>query len=419
MVSVHQNNGRWATPAPAENRAAAALAAAKGKAPALAELAREPDLVGAIRRDLRAVGLVGEEDAGLLVYLAYSSRKLNRALSVIIKGPSGSGKDEVQRRPADLMPPGDIVDAMHLTPQALYYGEPGWLMNKILLGGERRHDDGPEARDKTAAVRQMLGHGYISKETVVDGKTIHIRQDGPVSYSETTTKDSIFREDANRCLQLETNAGTMLTRRVLEASAAEYLPGVNPAAGSDAKAAARRHHEFQRALEYADVRIPYTAALQAAMPAKIEARRAFRQVLSLIEAIAFVHQFHRGRNEHNQMLATVEDYELARRLLLAPLHTAIGLGKDYARCQRFARKLPDGEFDSRQAAAALDANSRKVTQEWLARLAELGVVRCVEPAKGNRPARWCRTAKDVDELLLPSVEAVRACVAALPSVTGG
>lgn len=56
------------------------------------ELATDPNLIKAIQRDIAAMGLVGETDSGVLLYLAYSSRRLNKPLSVIIKGPSGSGK---------------------------------------------------------------------------------------------------------------------------------------------------------------------------------------------------------------------------------------------------------------------------------------------------------------------------------------
>ena len=85
----------------------------------LPELATDPNLIETIQRDIAALGLVGERDAALLVYLAYSSRKLNKPVSVIIKGPSGSGKDEIQRKPALLMPQKDVKDLMSVTPQAL------------------------------------------------------------------------------------------------------------------------------------------------------------------------------------------------------------------------------------------------------------------------------------------------------------
>jgi hypothetical protein len=371
------------------------------------ELAREPDLVAAVRRDIAAVGLVGESDPALLVYLAYSSRKLNRPISVIVKGPSGSGKDEIQRRPADLMPPDDVLDLMSVTPQALYYGEPGWLSHKVLLGGERSHQDDDVQRDRTAAIRQMLSHGYITKQTVVEGKGRFVRQDGPVSYSETTTKDSVFREDANRCLQVNTDAGSKLTGHILAARAKAYLPGPDSTHDDRAKVRAR-HHEFQQSLAYVDVRIPFAKNLATKMPkGKIEVRRVFGHLLSLIEVIAYLHQHRRGRNEQGQLLATVEDYELARRLALGPLHAVIGLGADYAKFGPFVEKLPAREFDSNEAGKAMKTNSRKVTHDWLRKLAEMGVVRCVAEGSGNKPARWRKTGKSLDELILPTVASLR------------
>jgi hypothetical protein len=254
----------------------------------------------------------------------------------------------------------------------------------------------------------MLSHGYITTQTVDKMQGRHIRQDGPISYSETTTKDSVFKEDANRCLQVETNASPELTERVLKAGAAEYLPG--PACATDeARRAKERHWEFQRALEYQDVRIPFADVLAEAMPPdRIEVRRVFKQVLALIEAVAFLHQFQRGRNADGQLEATVDDYAVARAMVLGPLHAAIGLGKEYREGIAFARKLPTGRrFSGTEAGKLLGANSRKVLKTWMDDLYRLGLVRCVQKANGNQPAWWERTGKDVDELLLPSVATVR------------
>jgi hypothetical protein len=371
-------------------------------------LEAEPDLIAAVRRDVRSVGLVGESDAALLVYLAYSSRKLARPLSVIVKGPSGSGKDEIQRKPAELMPPDDVLDVMSLTPQALYYEAAGWLRHKVLLGGERRHEDDNTQRDRTAAVRQLLSHGYITKQTVIDGKGVRIRQDGPVSYSETTTKDSVFAEDANRCLQVNTDPSARQTRDVLRARAEAYRPGGNSTA-ADRAAVRQRHHDFQRSLADCEVRIPYAGALSEAMPTgRIEVRRVFGHVLTLIEAVAYLHQRHRGRKSGGQLLATADDYALARRLILGPLHAVIGMGDDRAKAGAFLKKLPAGEFDSNRAAQSMEANSRKVAHQRLKKLAEVGAVECIDPGSGNRPARWRKTGKELDEALLPGVETIRA-----------
>jgi hypothetical protein len=103
-----------------------------------------------------------------------------------------------------------------------------------------------------------------------------------------------------------------------------------------------------------------------------------------------------------------------------PLHAVIGLGKEHAKCEEFARKLPEGEFDSNRAAALLGANSRKVAHDWLNKLAEMGVVQLIAAGIGSRPARWLRTGKAIDELVLPSVATVRhALVTSLPGVSAG
>lgn len=377
------------------------------------ELAREPNLVDAIPRDIALIGLVGEALAALLVYLVYSSRKLRKPLHAIIRGASGSGKDQVQRRPAELMPPEDVIEATSMTPQALYYGGPDWLRNKIILGGERKHEDDDAARDGTAAIRQMKSEGMITKQAVVEGKTESIVVNGPVSHSETTTKETLFPEDLNRCLQVATDPSQEQTRAVMRASAA------GPPDPATVQAVRDRHHEFQRSLEALPVEIPFAGELAEVMPtSKIEMRRVFQQVPSLIEVITYVHQHSRTRTAAGGLVATADDYELARLLVLGPLHASVGLGKDHAKCAAFAAKLPEHEFDSAEALKVLSAETRKVAHDWLKKLVSVGVIKCVAAGVGNRPARWRKTGKSVDEALLPSVATIRAaCVSALPRVS--
>jgi hypothetical protein len=376
---------------------------------------RSARLIGKITADIRTSGLVGEEDNGLLVYLAYSSRKLPKPLSVIIKGLSGSGKDEIQRRPADLMPPEDVKDFMTISPQALYYNEPGWLKHKIIVGGERKHEDSEEQRDRTAAIRQMLSHGYITKTTVVDGsKTIEIRQDGPVSYSETTTKDSIFQEDANRCLQIDTDSGENLTRKILKSRGSKYMPGIDST--EEAREKARRDHlVLQANLRPVEVCIPFAQVLADKVPTRrIAIRRVFGHVLSLIEVITYLHQHHRQPNDFGQLEATIGDYALARRLVLGSLHAAIGLGKEFESCKVIEAKLPKGKsFTTSQAARALGVDiSRKTTHDALRKLADMGIIKCIVEGKGNSPAWWNWTGRTVEESILPLAATVAAALRA-------
>jgi len=130
-------------------------------------LALDPKLIQTISRHLLEVGLVGEINNGLLGYVAYTSRKLKNPVSLIIRGKSSSGKDMIQRKPAELMPPDDVIEATSLTPNALYYDEPGWLKHKVILGGERAHRTDEDQADRTAAIRQLISQGRITKRTII------------------------------------------------------------------------------------------------------------------------------------------------------------------------------------------------------------------------------------------------------------
>ena len=359
-------------------------------------------LIPTIEQDIAAVGLVGERDKGLLLYLAYSSRKLDDPLSVIVRGPSGSGKDEIQRKPAKLMPPEEVIEVTSLTANALYYNEQGWLEHKVLLGGERSHREDPEQRDKTAALRQMLSQKYIVKVTVDDLKTKRIQQNGPVVYTETTTMDSIFKEDSNRCFQVNTDDSPELTRAVKQSVAGRFEDADTGAGGLEK--IIEWHQGLQRALEPVGVQIPFARKLAEGMPdGRIEVRRTITQVLALVEVITYLHQHWRERAGDGRLIATAYDYSIARRLLVEPLHAVIGLGsKKFKTYAELMKQLTRKEFDSNQA---LKLFANKVSRDRaLKSLAQLGILKCTRKGKSHQPARWRRTGKSLDEMVLPSMD---------------
>jgi hypothetical protein len=357
---------------------------------------------------------VGEEEAGELAYLCYTSRLRPHPhnLSIIFQGPSGAGKDVAQRRPALLMPPEDVLDFTSITPNALYYNDEGWLKHKILLGGERSHKDDEEQRDKTGAIRMLLGNGRIVKATVDNNlQTRTIKQEGPVSYSETTTKLFVFKEDANRCLLVHVDASKEQTKRVLHAQAQERLPGPHDP-DKAAQEALDRHHEFQRSLEDVDVRIPFATNITDGLPCgKVEVRRYNAHLLALIEVVAFLRQLARPRNAWGQLEATYEDYEVARRLILGPLQAAGFMDRQYARCGALEKQLsPLGLlFSTPQAAEAfgIDRKDRKMTKDALDLLGDWGIIEPAEKGAGSRPTRWRRTGKTAAESILPSAATLR------------
>ena len=218
----------------------------------------DPDLMGRIVRDVQSLGVAGEEDLIAAIYLVATSRKLTRPCSAIVQATSSTGKTITVSLTTSCIPPEDVIIATILTPNSLYYPSgPGGLKNKLLVTGERRLRKGAEQADATAALRQMLSDGRISKylpdmSTKPPTSTL-IEVEGPIACIETTTDKEIHDEDLNRCLLLGADEGPDQTRRVL-LSIAKIHSGE---AVDDSEAIRQRHHELQRMLQTLEVVVPF------------------------------------------------------------------------------------------------------------------------------------------------------------------
>jgi 5S rRNA maturation endonuclease (ribonuclease M5) len=100
-------------------------------------LLRRPDLLDQVARDIDTLGYVGEETNKRLLYLVAVSRKLEDPLSAIVLSQSGAGKSGLTEAVERLCPPEDVVLLTRLTPQSLYYVEPGFLDQKLVIVEER------------------------------------------------------------------------------------------------------------------------------------------------------------------------------------------------------------------------------------------------------------------------------------------
>lgn len=292
------------------------------------EMLRVPELLSVVAKDIAQLGVVGESNQALTVFLLAISRLLAKPFSAITQGTSSSGKSFVADRVGQLIPPECKVMATSLTPNALYYMPPGSLRHRVVFAGERSRIEDDERAEATRGLREMLASGWLRKAIPVkDGngnfETKLIEQRGPIAYIESTTLGTIFDEDRNRMLLLASDDSPEQTRRVLDAIGQRYA---DPASRDDERTITR-HHAAQRLLRRVVVRIPFAGALAAAMPANLpESRRAIEQALAVVQAIALLHQFQRHDNpQHGATIAaTVDDYRVARELLVEPLGRSLG-----------------------------------------------------------------------------------------------
>jgi hypothetical protein len=376
------------------------------------KLVRRADLMDTIAEDIGNLGVAGERDLIATLYLIGTSRKLARPLAGRVKGPTSSGKSFIIEHVARMMPPESVLIATEMTPKALFHMAPNSLRNKFIVAGERSRKDDNDVAEATRALREMISAGRLSKLMPVkfgqDLQTVLIEQEGPVAYVESTTLNSVFAEDENRCISLFTDERDVQTRRVMTTLATKFAGG-DVDIGDASDRIVLLSQAVQRLLTRKEVVVPFAPKLAEHLPDnQVEVRRAFPQIISLVQASALLYQHQRQHDSAGRIIAARQDYQLAHRLLCEPMRRLLGGGisQPARRFHERLRKWFPGErtqFSSKDARVNEQA-SRASVYEWLRELNAAGGLELVEAGRGSRPTIWSTADLPDDHDVLPEVE---------------
>ncbi|MCU0972476.1 MAG: CHC2 zinc finger domain-containing protein [Burkholderiales bacterium] len=293
-------------------------------------LLQDPQLIERIIEDVERVGLVGEPANALVAYLACVSRKLAAPLAVLIQSTSAAGKSTLMDTLLSLVPEEDRVQYSAMTGQSLFYLGETDLKHRILAIAE---EEG--VRQAAYALKVLQSQGELTIAST--GKdpatgmlvTQQYRVEGPVMLCLTTTAIDVDEELVNRCLVLTINESREQTRRIQERQRrARTLAGL--VATSEAQSIRELHQNAQRLLRPLSVVNPYAEQLTF-LDDRTRTRRDHAKYLTLIEAIALVHQHQRAVRTTSASGKPIEyieveltDIELANRLA----HDVLGRSLD-------------------------------------------------------------------------------------------
>ena len=353
------------------------------RAAALALLRRE-DLLDQVARDIDALGYVGEETNKRLLYLVAVSRKLADPLSAIVLSQSGAGKSGLTEVIERLCPPEDVVLLTRLTPQSLYYTEPGFLDRKLVIVEERYGSIEADYSIRVLQSRKKL----ITAAPIKDPQTGNMKTkvftvEARAAFIEATTASSVNHENATRCFELAMDETAEQTRRIHERmSLLRTERGL--ALRQEADRVSRRHWNAQRLLETLPVVIPFADKLT--FPSSwLRTRRDYARFLNLIEVSAFLHQHQRERRG-GAIVASLADYAIAYALAAEVLaETLSDLRKPLREALEGVRGLSlkgDGSVSRREIREAL-AMPDSTVRRWLCDLVELEYLVQAEASKGG------------------------------------
>ena len=273
-------------------------------------LLRDPKLCDRILANFERCGVVGEETNKLLGYVA----------AIVVQSSSAAGKSSLMDGILDFVPEEERVAYSAMTGQALYYLGEKDLRHEVLAIAE-----GEGAERASYPLKLLQSEGELSiASTGKDPQTGKLvthesRVQGPVMTFLTTTAIEVDEELLNRCLVLTVDEGREQTRRVhARQRTSQTLAG--QLARRDKERVVYLHRNAQRLLRPLLVVNPFAEELSFS-DARTRARRDHMKYLTLIRAVAFLHQHQRDvktvehAGQHVEYIeATAKDVEIATRL---------------------------------------------------------------------------------------------------------
>lgn len=374
-------------------------------------LANEPDILKIFIEDLNRYGVVGEDRAVKLLYLALTSRLLDRPVSVAVKGPSTGGKSYLVDSVLRFFPSSAAYVLSAMSERALVYSEEP-LSHRYLVLIEAA---GFQGDFSSYLMRSLLSEGCLRYETVdktKDGlKPRLIQRDGPTGLIVTTTAVKLHPENETRLLSIPVTDTQEQTRNILAVLASEQ---------QREQTNLKEWHALQQWLEGAEhrVHIPYARKLaELVPPVAIRLRRDFETIQNLIRTHAVLHQANRERDSEGRIIATLEDYAAVRELV-ADL-VSDGIEATVSATVRETVKavkdiVADGHTEVTVAQVKDRINLDKSTAYRRVQVAiEHGYLKNLEDKKG-RPA--CLVIADLmpdDQEILPEPDRLQGCTVAV------
>ncbi len=261
-------------------------------------------------------GIVGEELNRLLMYLIYTTRKLEKPLHIISLGSSGTGKTYLQEKVSQCIPPEEVINITTLSDNAFYYFGKTDLKYKLIViedldGASNALYPLRELQTKNRIVKTI-----VQKNTKGETKTIYLVVEGPVSVAGCTTWEQVYEDNANRCFLIYLDEGEEQDQKIMQYQRLK-------AAGKIDSYKQRETQEFlqntQRMLQPIKIINPY--AEQLILPQSVfKPRRTNEHYLQFIEAVTFYYQ-HQRKHRTDKITGeiyintTLEDIENANNLL--------------------------------------------------------------------------------------------------------
>lgn len=296
----------------------------------LREILKNPELFWIIDREFDKK-IVGEKETRQTVFLYACGRLVENNLltsyNLMVNSPSGAGKDYIVSNVLEILPKNQYVKMTRITENVFTYWhnpkyDPDWNWNGKVFYNE----DISNNVLNSDVFKTFSSSG--SKATVLIKQTpVEIEIKGKPVMIITTATANPKTENLRRFTNVDLDETVVQTKAIkkfqIECAKKGIIPEYNP-----------KITEALSLLNRVKVKIPYADILENLIPDEhIIVRTAFPRLLDCIKASAALYQYQREKDQEGFLLATEQDYDIARTALIKSMSNPqmIPLTKDQKR----------------------------------------------------------------------------------------
>ena len=258
-----------------------------------------------ISKLLEDIGIVGEVDNRLLLFIVGSSYKSNYQLHSLVQSTSGSGKSHLINSIASCFPKEDVISFSRVTSKSLYHYKDDDLTEKLLVIQDM---DGLDS-EALYALRELQSLKSLTTSTTQKDQfgnmkskvqTVHAKF---ASFGATTK--TVYLDNESRSILLKVDESEQQTKAIIQRQ--HELDHVRK------NEAEIELSNMIRVLDQVDVINPFAQKIALPSSAKM-LRRLNKQFLDFVNQITFLHQYQRKTDKLGRIITTKADVKLGIEL---------------------------------------------------------------------------------------------------------
>jgi len=378
------------------------------------ELAKNPELLYKIQKEFERLGLVGEKENALLLYLALVSRLLQKPISIVIKSGSSAGKSFLIKIILNLFPKDTYIELTGLSPKSLIYLKEEFKHKFLIIFEVHgfRDDDYTEHLIRTLLSENKITYAVVEKNNNDGHETKIIEREGPTGLITTTTLSNIHDENETRLFSITLDEKSDQTKDIKLNIAKSY--GLT--SSNENNDVLNDLLNLQKVLDTHPVFIPFASKLAELTPDEpLRIRRDFQRILAVIEASALLHQYQRETKEYNgvkHIVAGLEDYFIAKLILEKPL--GLTIQNNYPQRLEIVKEIKNIHKKTNEPVLIKDLmkklnKSKMSITRWLKPALENGWIENTGEGGKGKPLKLIPNNSEDDEItaeFLPSIESL-------------